>query len=157
MASINIKSLGAKKKFDYVFKDFRFDIEENSNASSGNLFKNKTTNDILASTDMDAINNSIKNLFTTVPGQKLLDPEYGLDLRQFLFLPVSESTAELIAEKILQGISRFDPRVIVDKISVIADEEQSQYEIGLTLTVPDIDALGKKLNLNLNQSGVSFS
>ena len=54
--------------------------------------------------DLGAIKNSIKNIFVTFPGQKLLNPTFGLNLMQFLFLPISEVTANLIGQRIVNGI-----------------------------------------------------
>ena len=155
MASINIKSLGFSKRLPYVYKDFKFDIEENSNISSSNLYKDKSVNDIQASTDLDAIRNSVRNMFNTLPRQKLLDPTYGLDLRQFLFIPVDEDIAQLIGDRILEGFQKFEPRVVVRNINVIADEENQEFIITLTLDVPDINAIGVQIPATLGNGRIS--
>ena len=156
MASINIKSLGFKETPDFLYKDFRFDLEANNIISKRNLYKKSTTNDVFASVDEGAIQNSLNNLFSTSPGQKLLDPDYGLDLRQFLFAPVSEDIAGAIGERILDGLNRFEPRVRVKQISVIANEDTSQYDLTLTLDIPDLNVTGKRYEAIVKQSGISL-
>lgn len=103
--------------------------------------------DILVDNDLDAIRNSLSNLFSTVPGQKLLNPVYGLNLLQFLFEPVTNNTANIIGEAILNGITRFEPRVTVDKIRVIGNAEANEYTITLIIRVP---SFSRKDPLKLN-------
>ena len=106
-----------------------------------------TPRDILVDTDLDAIKNSISNLFNTIPGQKLLSPNYGLSLKQYLFEPVTTSTANMIGETILNGITRFEPRVVVDKIKVSGNSDDKQYTITLIIRVP---LLSSRDSLTLN-------
>lgn len=106
-----------------------------------------TPRDILVDNDIDAIKNSISNLFNTIPGQKLLSPNYGLSLKQYLFEPVTTSTANMIGETILNGITRFEPRVVVDKIKVSGNSDDKQYTITLIIRVP---LLSSRDSLTLN-------
>ena len=106
-----------------------------------------TPRDILVDNDIDAIKNSISNLFNTIPGQKLLSPNYGLSLKQYLFEPVTTSTANIIGETILNGITRFEPRVVVDKIKVSGNSDDKQYTITLIIRVP---LLSSRDSLTLN-------
>lgn len=109
--------------------------------------------DILVDNDLDAIKNSLSNLFSTVPGQKLLNPNYGLNLLQFLHEPVTTHTANIIGETILSGISRFEPRVVVDRIRVSGNAEQNEYNITLTIRVPSFPSKDTlKLNAVLSNS-----
>ena len=48
-------------------------------------FTNPINNDVKADYDMSAIKNSVVTLFNTLPGQNLLNPEYGLNLMQYIF------------------------------------------------------------------------
>jgi uncharacterized protein len=106
-----------------------------------------TPRDILVDNDIDAIKNSISNLFNTIPGQKLLSPNYGLSLMQYLFEPVTTNTANIIGETILNGITRFEPRVVVDKIKVSGNSDDKQYTITLIIRVP---LLSSRDSLTLN-------
>lgn len=109
--------------------------------------------DILVDNDLDAIRNSLSNLFSTVPGQKLLNPAYGLNLLQYLFEPVTTSTANTIGETILNGITRFEPRVTVDKVRVVGNAEANEYNITLILRVPSFSPKDPlKLNAILSKN-----
>lgn len=140
MASITIDNL--KKTYNnstsVTYTDLHLDVVG---------YPVNTPRDILVDTDIDAIKNSISNLFNTIPGQKLLSPNYGLSLMQYLFEPVTTNTANIIGETILNGITRFEPRVVVDKIKVSGNSDNNQYTITLIIRVP---LLSSRDSLTLN-------
>lgn len=129
MASITLKNLDKTgvARSTATYTDLHLDIVG---------FPLGAVRDILADNDLDAIKNSLSNLFNTIPGQKLLDPTYGLNLLQFLFEPVTTHTANIIGETILSGISKYEPRVTVDRIRVSGDAEKNEYNITMTIRVP---------------------
>ncbi len=83
MASIVITEL---KKFpverNYLYTDLEFDLKLDYTKTSplNNYTEQK---DIDVDRDIDAIKNSIFNIFTTAPGQKILNPIFGLNLMYF--------------------------------------------------------------------------
>jgi phage baseplate assembly protein W len=107
-------------------------------------FSNPVERDIKADYDEAAIRNSIVNLFNTIPGQNLLNPEYGLNLVQFLFTPASDLNARLIGEKILKQIGIFEPRVTVKNVNVDVDIDNQTYTITLSILILP---LNKSINI----------
>lgn len=99
-------------------------------------FTNPISKDITADFDVAAVKNSLINLFNTVPGQNLLNPEYGLNLVQYLFEPISETNGRIIGNAIVDGITTYEPRVIIRTIDVETDEEEQTYYITLNILVP---------------------
>jgi phage baseplate assembly protein W len=112
-----------------------------------------TIKDLEVSNDIAAIKNSLFNLFTTIPGQKILNPIYGLNILQFLFTGISDDNARAMGNVILRGIQKYEPRVEVVKIYVMADIENQTYEIGLKLNVPTLNIEGLALKGTLSESG----
>lgn len=74
--------------------------------------------DILVDTNIEAVKNSIKNIFTTKKGEKVLNPSFGCSLEQFLFEPVTQLGGRAIGDTIYDGITQFEPRVEVIKVNV---------------------------------------
>jgi phage baseplate assembly protein W len=138
----------------YLYKDLALDLSKTIINTPGFL-TSVPGNDIKTSFDKEAIRNSLQNLFNTLPGQRFLFPEYGLDLYQFLFLPVTQSTGEAIARKILQGVERFEPRVIVQRVNVQPLPDQNTYFITLILQLPAFKQL-TTLQGELNIKSQSF-
>lgn len=121
----------------YVYKDLSLDIAQTKIESPG--FKLPVPGvDIKADFDISAINNSLTNLFNTLPGQRFLFPEYGLDLYQFLFSPVTEDNGSLIGDIIYNGVTNYEPRVIVKSVNVTVDPDNNQYLITLIIEIPII-------------------
>ena len=92
-----------------------------------------------------------------MPGQKILNPTYGLNLTQYLFVSVSDSQALLIRDTILNGVRRFEPRLTVDQVVVQADYDGNQYNIFLRLGVPALNIEGVSLRGALSESGYYFN
>ncbi|MDH5179226.1 MAG: GPW/gp25 family protein [Gammaproteobacteria bacterium] len=72
------------------------------------------------------IRESIRIILTTEPGERLMLPNFGAGLKQFLFEPNTITTHRLIEEKIRQSIELWEPRINLDSIKVIEDEDDSQ-------------------------------
>jgi phage baseplate assembly protein W len=120
---------------NYVYKDLALDIERSVLDTPG--FKLPVPGfDVKPSFDKAAIRNSLQNLFNTKPGQRFLFPEYGLNLEQFLFLPVTDETGEVIGERIIQGIEQFESRVSVQNVIVKPDPDNNAYYITIVIQIP---------------------
>lgn len=119
----------------YVYKDLSLDIAQTKIESPGFKLAIPGT-DIKADFDLGAIKNSLQNLFNTKPGQRFLFPDYGLDLNQFLFQPITELNGTIIGNKIFTTINRYEPRVRVTKVNVIIDPDNNQYLINILVNIP---------------------
>jgi phage baseplate assembly protein W len=119
----------------YVFKDLSLDLGLTKIDAPFNRLPLPNT-DIKASFDISAIANSLTNLFNTLPGQRFLFPEYGLDLYQFLFEPVTKFNGEFIGRKIYDSIKIYEPRVKPLQISVFADADNNKYDITIIIEIP---------------------
>ena len=97
------KNTDAYRKFSYA--DLKLDIDLNSHIPSTPTGVGKNPIDFRLSYDENAILNSIKNIFNTKKGQKILSPEFGLDLEQYLFENVSEENADILGKTIYEELS----------------------------------------------------
>jgi len=112
-------------------------------------------NDLKADYDEKAIKNSLMNLFNTKPGQRFLFPLYGLDLNQFLFEAITPMNAQLIGEKIINNIDRFEPRVNTLNVNVVADEDNNRYDITIVVKIPVFNTV-TSINTVLDTKTQSF-
>ena len=123
-----------EKRFTYT--DVHLDLDEVDVPQSEQLHAKRTNKDLKLLVDEGAIINSIKNIFTTTPGEKLLNPDFGVNLAQWLFEPVSEYIAREIGQAIYTGINTYEPRAQLNHVDIKTDPEQSQYTIQLAITIP---------------------
>lgn len=122
----------------YLYKDLALDLTQTNILTPG-LNLPVPSVDIKASFDLAAIRNSLQNLFNTLPGQRFLFPDYGLDLYQFLFLPVTEGNGNVIGNIIYSTIAKFEPRVTVRQINVVGYPDDNQYIINIILGIPALN------------------
>jgi len=159
--AVKIKSLERNNRTissspDYLYKDIALDLGQRKIFIPG-YDKTIPGVDLAASFDLRAIVNSLQNLFNTLPGQRFLFPEYGLDLYQFLFEPITTTNAELIGNIMLGVIQRFEPRVNVEKIRVVTDPDNYQYNITLIIGVPSLKiTTNTDFIFNVKQQSIIF-
>lgn len=72
----------------------------------------------MTATPQEEIEQSLTVLFATRPGERIMRPGYGCDLRRFLFRVVDSSTASEIKDAIGTAILRWEPRITVNGIIV---------------------------------------
>jgi phage baseplate assembly protein W len=157
--SINITSLQARSteqtESRFKYKDIVFDLVEDERPNTDSLYSKVTNTDIRYTVDEGAIMNSIKNIFTTKPGEKLLNPTFGLDLSRWLFEPIDEFRAQEIGETIYSGIERYEPRVTLKNVTVLTDPENNAYRITMAILIPKLN-INTSLDAVLNSPGFDF-
>lgn len=159
--NIKIKSLEASDleksgiTKDYLYKDVSFDLSP-AYSYNNKLNRKESLKDIQAIYDIEAIKTSISNAFLTTPGQKILNPTFGVDLRRFLFEPVDIYTEEEIGNVILEDLPKAEPRVRLINVYVKGNEDAQEYEISLQIDVPTLGIRGLSIKSKLNSTGYTI-
>ena len=131
------KNADAYRRFSYA--DLKLDLDLNSHIPSTPVGVSKNAVDFRLSYDENAIFNSIRNIFNTKKGQKILNPTFGLDLEAFLFDNISRENADIIGKTIYEELPIYEPRITVDSVNVIAKPDDNEYEISITIIIPSLD------------------
>ena len=154
MATIVLQSLAKSttETQQFTYSDLHLDLQYQY-LINNELRRTPEITDLTVDYDLGAIRNSIINMFLTIPGQKILNPFFGLNLIQFLFQPCDEDTAALIGQQIQYGITTFEPRVSINQIKVIAVPDSQSYNITLLLTVPTLKYTSFQIAGTLSNSG----
>ncbi|WP_117212434.1 GPW/gp25 family protein [Allorhizocola rhizosphaerae] len=94
----------------------------------------------------EAIRQAIMLLLGTVPGERLMRPDYGSYLHRLLFAPNDQTTAGLAIHYVKQALQRWEPRVEIEEIDADPDPEvvsrlniRLRYRVRQTLTVADLE------------------
>lgn len=117
-------------------------------------FDNPVKRDIRTDVDEAAVSNSIVNLFNTIPGQNLLNPEYGLNLMQYVFAAANDTTARLIGKTIMDNLSIYEPRVSVQSININVRPDEQTFVVTLSIVIP---ALNKQIIIPGTLSKTGFT
>jgi Bacteriophage baseplate protein W len=83
-----------------------------------------------------SIRQAIYLLVTTIPGERVMRPDYGCDLYQLVFAPNDNTTAGLAIHYVKRALDRFEPRVDVVRIDAAANlDDPGQLDITLEYRV----------------------
>lgn len=74
--------------------------------------------------DAQSVREVLWNILLTSPGERLMRPEFGAGLRDFIHHPDTETTRRLIADVARRAIARWEPRI--ELISVTASSVAGQ-------------------------------
>lgn len=100
-----------------------------------NFLGKQNDGDVRAMEDLDAISNSLVNIFSTFQGSRRMLPEFALPIYRILFEPIDELTARQLGEMVFESITRWETRITVENIHVEADEDRNLYKILLIYRV----------------------
>lgn len=79
------------------------------------------------------INSSLEILLSTAAGERVMQPRYGCDLREFLFEPLTTTLKTFMADKIKKSIVYYEPRIMVHEV-LIDQSGETEGKIAITIT-----------------------
>ena len=91
--------------------------------------------------NVNAIKQSIRNIFSWMPGERIINPEFGSKLRSYLYQGITAYNVEAIMAEIRHCFSRWEPRaelIKVNDISQLADTEDNTVQIEIIYTIPSL-------------------
>jgi len=100
---------------------------------------NPNTGDIGVKTGINAIKQSINNILKTNHGERLFNPYFGANLRQFLFENINNVTAAAICSAVELAIKNDEPRVKILNVNVQTFADNNDVQITLTIQIISID------------------
>ena len=96
------------------------------------FFGRKTSdNDVRKVTDAQAVKRSIRNLVQLNTYERPFHPEIAGGVREMLFEPMSPLVAVVIARKIEDVITNFEPRARLVSVRSIPDLDRNAYEVSV--------------------------
>ena len=82
------------------------------------------------------VNQNLKMLVLTAPGERMMDPDFGIGLRNFLFEQNAEVTYQRIEDKIYEQVTRYMPFIEIENINFVSPEQDEALDknfVGITL------------------------
>jgi len=86
----------------------------------------------LTQTMKENIQQNLKNLVLTSPGERIMIPDFGAGLRRFLFEQNTEQTRDRVRQSIVSQVRKYMPFIDIRQILVSADTSE---EIGLIVEI----------------------
>lgn len=88
-----------------------------------------------------AVFNSIRNIFTWIPGERILNPEFGSNLRYYLYEGITPENKERIAAEVSGACLKWEPRINIESVTPInspSDAEDNTVQVDIVFTIPSL-------------------
>tara|TARA_Y100000310_G_C20446888_1_gene698850 strand:- start:417 stop:833 length:417 start_codon:yes stop_codon:yes gene_type:complete len=79
----------------------------------------------LTKTYKENIAQNLKNLFLTIPGERIMDPNFGVGLKEYLFEPNVSAVHRQISQDIRAQVKIYLPFVSVEAVNFLTTANQS--------------------------------
>lgn len=122
----SLREYGKPYKKNYRWKDIDINLTR------------KTDGDINSQKDVEAIKNSIRNIFLTLRGSRRMLPEFSYGPYDALFEPVDEVTARQLGELLFSAIERWEDRVIINNLHVTAVPNDNMFKLKLDISMKNV-------------------
>lgn len=107
---------------------------------------NRNNYDIQAEFDLQAVEQSIHNIFHWYRGERILNQEFGNPLIQYIYEPINEDTSRKIGASLKNALNAWDGRINVIEVRVIPYEDDNQYDITVLYDVPILNLYSMDYN-----------
>lgn len=109
--------------------------------------KKSHNGDVLADEDIEAIKNSIGNIWQTIQGERRMVPSFGGKSNNILFEQLDNYTLNNIKSLLLGALERWENRIIIKDIQTEPKEEENMIIVKLSFSIRG-QATDKIYNIN---------
>ena len=86
------------------------------------------------------VRQNFKMLILTMPGERVMHPEFGVGLHQYMFQNASATLVQTIKDRILDKTKKFLPVIVINNIDVRLNPDQNSLQLRINYTIPNIAA-----------------
>lgn len=103
----------------------------------------------LNKTLLDSVKQNFKMLLLTNPGERIMDSDFGVGLRKFLFQQDTEETRAQIRSRIISQTRKYLNFIKIDEINISqpSSNEENTIFINIRFTVPALN-VNDELNIS---------
>ncbi len=91
---------------------------------------------------IDNIEQSIRAILSTKPGERLYHKDFGVDLSALIFEPQSNATLKSVEEKIISGLMQFQTMIIVDSVNFELNATEGLINVDVSFTIRTTNTRG---------------
>lgn len=100
-----------------------------------NFTAHPVTGDVARLYDENAIKRSVRNLLQTNHFERPFHSEIGSQIRALLFEPASPILNTMLKRVIVDTITTFEPRVVVNTVTVSSNQDNNSLNVTLIFTI----------------------
>ena len=102
--------------------------------------KNPATKDVARLFDVQAIKRAVKNIILTNKYERPFNPDFGCNLRGFLFENITEPLLVIIKDRVAMAIEKYEPRVSVEDVVVKNSSDLNGINIQVSFLINGVEA-----------------
>lgn len=80
------------------------------------------------------LDGSIRMVLSTVPGERVMRPDFGCAMWDYVFAPLDANTLGMIEKTVREALGRWEPRIAVDDVRAVAHPEAGKVTVEITYT-----------------------
>ncbi len=103
----------------------------------------------------DLVRQNLKNLLLTIPGERMMDPDFGIGIQRFLFENGISASPQIKSES-ARKVKKYMPFVELQNVLVELGDEQSSLTVRIFYSVPSL-AIDNYINLSFKSDGTLVS
>ncbi|MBW3578949.1 MAG: GPW/gp25 family protein [Actinobacteria bacterium] len=85
--------------------------------------RTSTTGALALVEDRTELEEAIRLIVGTAPGERPMRPEFGCRIHDYVFAPINDTTIGSIIHAVERAMERWEPRIDVERVEVFADDE----------------------------------
>jgi uncharacterized protein len=122
-----------EKHIDFLGTGWKFPPEFNINTGAVELVS-----------DEEDINESLNILLSTSLGERVMQPQYGCNLADFLFESLSSTVIGYVKDRVQNAILFYEPRVAIERLEIMDVDSpellEGHFTIRIEYTIPQTNS-----------------
>lgn len=94
--------------------------------------------------NVQAVQNSLHNIFSWFVGERVLDPEFGNRLYRYLYEGLTDINIEQVVAEIQNSVSKYEPRVHIEELRNVTTTDNADDNTVVIDVVYTIDGITDK-------------
>ena len=94
-------------------------------------FESKNKPFLYTYTTLNMVKSNLRVLLQTEKGERLMKPDFGINIRSLLFEPITQELNLIIEERIKAAIDRYLPLIEIDSIDVTTYNDEYKITINI--------------------------
>ena len=86
-----------------------------------------------------SVEESIRIILGTTPGERLMRPDFGCRLGEIVFAPNSHRTASLAEHYVREALTRWEPRIILKEVKARLWPDSARVDISIAFELRSVN------------------
>ena len=86
-------------------------------------------------TGTEEVDAAIRMILSTVPGERVMRPDFGCSMWEQLFAPLTATTLGLIEQAVREALERWEPRIELESVEAVGEQSTGTVHITVAYRV----------------------